>query len=99
MNTALHPAHVHPMPSSTPATFSAAARSFPVDQCAAAAVTPRTPATSSYLVIFAQQLWLDGPGGEVTRHVPGGGIRVVRGFVQVGQGEACRELAADLPGE
>jgi hypothetical protein len=42
---------------------------------------------------------LDGPGGEVTRHVPGGGVGVVRGFVQVGQGEACRELAADLPGE
>jgi hypothetical protein len=48
---------------------------------------------------IAQRLRLDGPGGEVTRHVPGGGIRVVRGFVQVGQGEACRELAADLPGE
>ena len=42
---------------------------------------------------------LDGPGGEVAGHVPGGGIGVVRGFVQVGQGEARRELAADLPGE
>ncbi len=42
---------------------------------------------------------LDGSGGEVTRHVPGRGIRVVRGFDQVGQGEACRELAAELPGE
>ena len=42
---------------------------------------------------------LDGPTGKITRHVPGRGIRVVRGFVQVGQGEARRELAADLPGE
>ena len=48
---------------------------------------------------ITQRLRLGGPGGEVTRHVSGGGIRVVRGFVQVGQGEACGELAADLPGE
>jgi hypothetical protein len=32
-------------------------------------------------------------------HVPGRGIRVVRGFVQVGQDEARRELAADLLGQ
>ena len=42
---------------------------------------------------------LDGSSGEVARHVPGRGIRVVRGFVQVGQGEARRELAADLLSE
>jgi hypothetical protein len=45
------------------------------------------------------RLRLDGAGGEVTRHVPGGGIGVVRGFLEVREGEARHQLAADLRGE
>ena len=51
------------------------------------------------LVTPAGPLRLDGAGGDVAGHVPGGGIGMVRRFDKMSQGEARGELAADLLGE
>lgn len=50
------------------------------------------------LVCVRSWLRLDSAGGEIAGHVRRRGVRVMRGFDQVGKGEAGGQLAADLLG-